>query len=114
MKIKVWGFYTSKCSVEFEDVTKQIYSAKTKSSQELQLCQLYKCHAISRKMYVIIMAISPIFKFVYAAQQLNAYTVVKSVAVSECHLVTVTKMYSNSHYLPQISLPFHQVFLQCI
>ena len=37
----------------------------------------------------------------------------KSVAVSECHwkfLVTVTKMYSDSHYLPQISLPFHQVF----
>ena len=41
---------------------------------------------------------------------------VKSVAVSERHwkfLVMVTKMYSDSRYLPQISLPFHQVFLQC-
>ena len=39
----------------------------------------------------------------------------KSVAVSECHytfLVMITKMYSNSHYLPeQILPPFHQVFL---
>ena len=37
----------------------------------------------------------------------------KSVAISERHwkfLVTVTKMYSDGHYLPQISLPFHQVF----
>ena len=41
---------------------------------------------------------------------------VKSVAVSERHwkfLVTATKMYSDGYYLPQISLPFHQVFLHC-
>ena len=31
-------------------------------------------------------------------------------AVSEYHLVTVTKMYSEGHHLPQISLKFHQVF----
>jgi len=40
--------------------------------------------------------------------------VVKSVADSERHwkfLVMVTKMYSDGHYLPQIPLPFHQVFL---
>jgi len=30
MKIKVSGFYTSKYSVEFEDVTKQIYVQKQK------------------------------------------------------------------------------------
>jgi len=50
---------------------------------------------------------------------INAYTVkkknfVKSVAVSKRHWkfsVMVTKMYSDNHYLPQISLPFHQVFL---
>jgi len=30
------------------------------------------------------------------------------------NLVMFTKMYSDSHYQPQISLPFHQVFLQCI
>jgi len=48
----------------------------------------------------------------------SLYTVkknfVKSVAVSECHwkfLVTVTIMCNDDHYLPQISLPFHQVFL---
>ena len=41
---------------------------------------------------------------------------VKSVAVIECHwkfLVTVSIMYSDGHYLPRISLPFHQFFLQC-
>jgi len=41
---------------------------------------------------------------------------VKSVAVSDHHwkfLATVTKMYGDAHYLPQVSLPFHHVFLQC-
>ena len=52
---------------------------------------------------------------VFAAMFLTVKKLVKSVAVSEYQwkfLVTFTKMYSDSHYLPQISLPFHQVFLQ--
>jgi len=38
---------------------------------------------------------------------------VKSLADSACHcifLVIVTKLFNDGHYLPQISLSFHQVF----
>ena len=46
------------------------------------------------------------------------YTVknlVKPVAVNECHWKFLySKIYSDGHYLPQISLPFHQVFLHCM
>ena len=95
------------CSVYVEDCNRVVnHSNRTVNHSDtmtLKNCENCKNHP---KNYL---------KFLNSQYFLWGYsqTPIKSVADSERHclfLVLVTKMYSDGHHLPQISLSFHQVF----